>query len=127
MDEDNSNSLFSSNLTSLGNPNFSSSDHQLMLDDSLQNESSQRNGNVDENNGNANTNFENYSISFMTTNSILNRKQQFWSRFNSFERIQFVIIAALVAIIFVMLVLLLIQPNPMLQVHLTNKTNRSSE
>lgn len=151
LDDDQSSSInlmfTNNNLTSIGNPHFSSN-IQLINDDSTnatnatnvtsrnnndpfirsQNlllSSSSSNDNIrssmQNNNPNTNPN-ENYSISFITTSNVFgNKRNFFWSRWTQFEKISFLAIILLTLIIFVLSMILLLQPYPILQVHLTNE------
>nr|XP_027199994.1 endothelin-converting enzyme homolog isoform X2 [Dermatophagoides pteronyssinus] len=156
LDDDQSSSInlmfTNNNLTSIGNPHFSSN-IQLINDDSTnatnanvtsrnnndpfirsQNllSSSSSNDNIrssmvqnNNNNQNPNTNTnENYSISFITTSNVFgNKRNFFWSRWTQFEKISFLAIILLTLIIFVLSMILLLQPYPILQVHLTNENS----
>ena len=125
LDEDISDTqdVFPSNLTSIGNPHFFASGCQLVVNESPSHDHSQSSQNF-EPSTNA-SNHENFSISFISNISFLERKRNLWSRMTYFERILFFFFFLLTTIIFTLSLILLLQPNPMLQVHLYNKDDAS--
>lgn len=128
IDDERTDAVFPRNVTSIGNPHFSSS-AQLSYEESSGYEGScDRSLHTAEQNQSINaTNTENYSISFITTNNVLGHKRNFWQRFSHFEKILFFAILVLGIIIFVLAFILLIQPSPMLQVHLTNENCKQND
>ena len=111
--------MFSSNLTSIGNPHFSSS-RQLVLDDS---QSADATGPLRGSETQPSNNNENFSISFITSNAY-DRKRVFWSRLTPFEKLLSLVIFILGLVIITLSVTLLVQPRPLLQVHLDKQPRK---
>lgn len=144
MDSSGGHIVFSSNLTSIGNPHFSSS-RQLMLDDaqptateellvSTANSGHQQQTTLHTNYRQSATPtslnstgsgvpVENFSISFISSSNY-ERKRFFWSRLTPFEKILSLVIVILGLVILTLAITLLIQPTPLLQVHLNKDDHR---
>ena len=116
---DGANIVFSSNLTSISNPRFSSS-HQLVLDDSQPPEVPLNSIEQQHNSGQ-----RDFSISFITSN-VYDRKRVAWSRLTQFEKLLSLVVVLLGLVIFTLSLILLIQPRRLLQVHLS-KDEQGSE
>lgn len=143
MDGSGGHIVFSSNLTSIGNPVFSSS-RQLMLDDAQpaateellvsnsghQAQTTLHNNNyrqsatpISANSTGGGVPVENFSISFISSSNY-ERKRFFWSRLTPFEKMLSSVIVILGLVIVTLAITLLIQPTPLLQVHLNKDDHR---
>ena len=112
--------VFSSNLTSIGNPHFSSS-RQLVLDDA---HSADPAGPLREAEMHTSGHNENFSISFITSNTY-DRKRLFWGRLTAFEKLLSMVIVILGMVIITLAIILMVQPSPLLQVHLAKDDQNS--
>ncbi|UXI15573.1 aromatic-L-amino-acid decarboxylase-like [Sarcoptes scabiei] len=131
--------IFPRSENSLSNPQFNESNVQLVHDDSssfdlnaeprtfgsniLSNSNDNRHTSSINNTsgiGSVTSNSENYSISFITTNNLFGKKQNFWNRLAQFEKISLLTIILLSLIIFTLAYILVIQPSPLLKIHLEN-------
>lgn len=126
---DDSHIVFSSNLTSIGNPHFTNVRHQLVLDDTSSiNDQSMNNGVEMQSTSTTaamptttiGVSNDNLSVSFIHSSSY-ERKRIFWSRMTQFEKLLSMVIAVLGIVVFTLAIVLLMQPSPLLQVHLTKE------